>query len=131
MQGISLQVEYSGTICLTADRERLHQLLVILLDNAIQYTSQGGAIRLISRKQVNTVVIEVRDTGCGIAVDDLPHIFDRFFRGDKVRPRKNSGAGLGLAIAQWIVDKHNGKIGVESEVGKGTRVFVTLPAEKS
>lgn len=131
MQGITLRVECNGTIRLTADRERLHQLLVILLDNAIQYTSQGGVIRLISRKQANTVVIEVRDTGCGIAADDLPHIFDRFFRGDKVRPRKNSGAGLGLSIAQWIVEKHNGKIGVESEVGKGTRVFVTLPAEKS
>ncbi|MDF2633149.1 MAG: integral rane sensor signal transduction histidine kinase [Pelosinus sp.] len=129
MQGISLQVECSDPIKLVADRERLHQLFVILLDNAIKYTSQSGRIQVICRKQSNMVLMQVRDTGCGILAADLPYIFDRFFRGDKVRSRKKGGAGLGLAIAQWIVEKHEGKIWVESEVGTGTQVYVTLPIE--
>lgn len=131
VQGITLQVECSGTIWLVADQERLHQLFVILLDNALKYTCQSGYIQVICRKQSNMVLMQVRDTGCGIVASDLPYIFDRFFRGDKVRSRKNGGAGLGLSIAQWIVDKHEGKIWVESEVGKGTQVYVTLPIERS
>jgi two-component system sensor histidine kinase CiaH len=130
MQGISLQVQCSEVIMLVADRERLQQLFVILLDNAIKFTAQSGAIQVICRKQSNVALMEVKDTGCGIPPTDLPHIFDRFFRGDKVRPRKKGGAGLGLAIAQWIVEKHNGKIWVESEVGTGTQVYVTIPIEK-
>lgn len=129
MKGITLQVECRNTIWLVADRERLHQLFVILLDNAIKYTSQSGYIQVICRKQSNMVLMQIRDTGCGIIAADLPYIFDRFFRGDKARSRKNGGAGLGLAIAQWIVDKHNGKIWVESELGIGTQVYVTIPIE--
>lgn len=131
IQGITLQVECSDTIWLVADQERLHQLFVILLDNALKYTCQSGCIQVICRKQSNMVLIEVRDTGCGIKASDLPYIFDRFFRGDKVRSRKNGGAGLGLSIAKWIVDKHKGKIWVESEAGTGTQVYVTLPIEGS
>lgn len=131
IQGITLQVECSDTIWLVADQERLHQLFVILLDNALKYTCQSGCIQVICRKQSNIVLMQVRDTGCGIIASDLPYIFDRFFRGDKVRSRKNGGAGLGLSIAQWIVDKHKGKIWVESEVGTGTQVYVTLPIERS
>jgi two-component system sensor histidine kinase CiaH len=130
MQGISLQVQCSERIMLVADRERLQQLFVILLDNAIKFTAESGLIQVICRKQSNVALMEVRDTGCGIPSADLPHIFDRFFRGDKVRPRKKGGAGLGLAIAQWIVEKHNGKIWVESEIGVGTQVYVTIPIEK-
>jgi two-component system sensor histidine kinase CiaH len=131
MQGITLQIECSDKIWLVADRERLHQLFVILLDNAIKYTTQSGCIQVICQKQSNMVLMQVKDTGCGIIASDLPYIFDRFFRGDKVRSRKNGGAGLGLAIAQWIVEKHQGKIWVESQVGTGTQVYVTLPIEKN
>lgn len=127
MQGISLQVQCSEVITLVADRERLQQLFVILLDNAIKYTAQLGSIQVFCRKQNNMALIEVQDTGCGIRPEDLPHIFDRFFRGDKARPRMKGGAGLGLAIAQWIVEKHDGKIWVESEVGTGTQVYVSFP----
>lgn len=131
MQGVSLEVKCNDTIWLVADRERLHQLFVILLDNAIKYTSQAGNIQIICRKHSSKVLIQVKDTGCGIFPADLPYIFERFFRGDKVRSRKNGGAGLGLAIAQWIVVKHEGKIWVESQVGIGTQVYVTLPIEAS
>jgi len=130
MQGISLQVQCNEVIMLVADRERLQQLFVILLDNAIKYTSDSGSIQVFCRRQSNMALMEVKDTGCGISSTDLPHVFDRFFRGDKVRPRKKGGAGLGLAIAQWIVEKHQGKIWVESEVGIGTQVYVTIPIEK-
>lgn len=129
MRGISLDVQCSDTIWLLADRERLHQLFVILLDNAIKYTPNAGSIQIICHKQFNRVSIQMKDTGCGILPADLPHIFERFFRGDKVRSRKKGGAGLGLAIAQWIVAKHQGKIWVESQVGIGTQVTITLPIE--
>ncbi|EIW20222.1 MULTISPECIES: sensor histidine kinase [Pelosinus] len=131
MQGVSLDVKCSDTIWLSADRERLHQLFVILLDNAIKYTPQEGNIQIICCKHSSKVLIQVKDTGCGILPADLPYIFERFFRGDKVRSRKNGGAGLGLAIAQWIVEKHEGKIWVESQAGIGTQVYVTLPIETS
>lgn len=130
MQGISLHVQCSEVIMLTADRERLQQLLVILLDNAIKYTASAGFIQVVCRRQSNMALIEVKDTGRGISPADLPHVFDRFFRGDKVRPRNKGGAGLGLAIAEWIVSKHEGRIWIESKVGTGTQVYVTIPIEK-
>lgn len=130
IKDIQLRLECSDVISLMADKERLHQLFVILLDNAIKYTPESGCICVICRKQANLVQIEVADTGTGIPPDDLPHIFNRFFRGDKVRSREKGGAGLGLSIAMWIVQKHRGQIWVESEVGIGTRVYVSIPIEK-
>jgi len=73
------------------------------------------------------VFIQVVDTGCGIETEDLPKVFDRFFRGDKVRSREAGGAGLGLAIAHWIVEKHGGKIWATSEIGVGTQFHINLP----
>lgn len=131
MKQITLQVEMKDEIELVADKERLHQLFVILLDNALKYTLPQGRINLLCQKQSNTVFIKVADTGCGIDPEDVPKVFDRFFRGDKVRSRDAGGAGLGLAIAHWIVEKHRGKIWVESEVGIGTQVYITLPIEKT
>lgn len=131
MKDITLQVALQGKIKLIADKERLHQLFVILLDNAIKYTLPRGHIHILCSKQSNMVLIKVTDTGCGIRTEDLPRVFDRFFRGDKVRSRDSGGAGLGLAIARWIVDKHGGKIWATSEIGVGTEFHVTLPLEKS
>ena len=131
MKDLELKVECSDVISLMADKERLHQLFVILLDNAIKYTLDSGCIRVICHRQNKLVLIEVVDTGVGIPPEDLPHIFNRFFRGDKVRSRETGGAGLGLAIAQWIVEKHRGKIWVESKAGIGTQVYITIPIEKS
>lgn len=126
---VSLTVQIKPAIELMADRERLHQLVVILLDNAFKYTSEGGKILLSCDKDDKSAILVVQDTGCGIAAEHLPHIFDRFFRGDKARSRDKGGTGLGLAIAKWIVEKHGGKIAVESS-GKGTTFQVSIPLGK-
>lgn len=112
---------------LIADKERLHQLVVILLDNAFKYTPPGGQVMTSCFQSNKTVVISVEDTGIGISSENLPHIFDRFFRGDKARSRESGGSGLGLAIAKWIVEKHGGTIQVESEPGAGTKFTVSIP----
>ncbi|GMB01485.1 ATP-binding protein [Pelosinus sp. IPA-1] len=131
MQKMKLKVDCSELISLVADKERLQQLFVILMDNAIKYTSEFGCISISCRKQSSQVVIKVIDTGIGIESKDLPYVFNRFFRADKVRTREKGGVGLGLAIAQWIVEKHCGKIWIKSEIGMGTEVYVSLPIEKS
>lgn len=127
MKDITLEMDLQDEIEVIADKERLHQLFVILLDNAIKYTWPKGHIFLLCYKQGNMAVIKVVDTGCGIEPADVPRVFDRFFRGDKVRSREAGGAGLGLAIAYWIVEKHGGKIWVESKVGVGSQFTITLP----
>lgn len=131
LKNITLEVKMMDEIEFIADRERLHQLFVILLDNGLKYTSFQGRIRVVCQKQFSTVLIQVIDTGCGIELADLPKVFHRFFRGDKVRSREAGGAGLGLAIAQWIVEKHGGKIWVASQVGVGTEFNITLPLGKA
>jgi signal transduction histidine kinase len=126
-KGVALAVAAESGGTLNADRERLHQLLVILLDNAVKYTPAGGRVTLACRRQSGHVFLTVADTGCGIPPADVPRIFDRFFRGDRARSRGEGGAGLGLAIARWIVESHGGKIRAESAVGQGTKIIVTLP----
>jgi two-component system sensor histidine kinase CiaH len=127
VKNIILQMEIDSTVAMQADEERLHQLLVTLLDNAIKYTPEGGLVRVVCRKLAHSVLLEVEDTGIGIAPENLQHIFDRFYRGDKARTRQEGGTGLGLAIAKWIVESHGGKIRVESKLSVGTQVFITLP----
>jgi len=127
MKGISLQVDVKERIQVEGDKERLHQLFVILLDNALKYTQAQGSITLRCYTQSNVAVMKVVDTGRGIIPDDIPKVFDRFFRGDKARSRESSGAGLGLSIAKWIVVTHKGKIWVTSVVGVGTEFTITLP----
>ncbi|MCK9863005.1 ATP-binding protein [Paenibacillus sp. ATY16] len=128
VKDIILRGEVESPVLLQADEERLHQLLMVLMDNAIKYTLEGGVIRVACRKLAHTVYLEVEDTGIGIQPEHLPHIFDRFYRGDKARTRQEGGTGLGLAIAKWIVERHGGKIRIESKPAVGTRVLVTLPA---
>lgn len=127
LKGLAMAVDIKGEVRLTADRERLHQLLVILMDNALKFTAPPGQICVTCYQQANMVNIKVKDTGCGIAQEDLPKVFNRFFRGDKARSRDTGGTGLGLSIAKWIVEKHGGKIKVTSEVGSGTQFHVLLP----
>ncbi|HWR07466.1 HAMP domain-containing sensor histidine kinase [Sporomusa sp.] len=127
LKGLELNVSIEPQIEITADRERLHQLLVILFDNALKYTSPPGKITITCSKLQNQVVLTVEDTGCGILSEDMPRVFDRFFRGDKARHRETGGAGLGLSIAQWIVEKHGGRIRVESAPNVGTQFYITLP----
>jgi two-component system OmpR family sensor kinase len=107
--------------------DRLKQLLVILLDNALKYTPAGGRVTLGLRRHDREVEIIVRDTGVGIAAQDLPHVFERFYRADPARSRDPGGTGLGLSIAQWIVEQHEGTITLESQPGEGTTVIVRMP----
>ncbi|MGI9860282.1 HAMP domain-containing sensor histidine kinase [Moorella naiadis] len=114
----------TGTM-ITGNRDFLKQLFFILLDNAFKYTPPEGRVDLVAATETGCLVIKVRDTGPGIAPRDLEHIFDRFYRADAMRG--SDGTGLGLAIARWIVEQHQGQIGVESTVGKGTTFTITLP----
>ena len=109
------------------DEDRLKQLLLNLVDNGIKYSRPGGAVRLSLAKDKGWAQLVVSDTGIGIPTEDLPHIFDRFYRVDKARSRAQGGSGLGLAIAKWIVQAHGGAIKVDSTVGVGTTFTVTLP----
>lgn len=125
---LQLKVETLEPVAAMADPRQLRQVMLILLDNAIKYTPSGGQIRLSARAQGNRVALSVADTGIGIAPELLPHIFERFFRGDEARERDHHGSGLGLAIAHWIISVHGGEIVVESTPGNGSIFTVLLPA---
>lgn len=110
------------------DRDRLKQVFINLVANAIQYTPQGGEVFLSLEKVGGQARIIIRDTGPGIPAEDLPHIFERFYRAEKSRTRREStGFGLGLSIANWIVERHGGRIEVNSQEGKGTTFAIWLP----
>jgi signal transduction histidine kinase len=109
----------------------LKELLLVLADNAIQYTPDGGQIRLSVTRDGDDVVIGLQDNGVGIGSDDIPHLFERFYRADHARHRDTGtarGTGLGLSIARWIADEHHGRIDVQSEPGSGTTFTLRLPA---
>jgi two-component system sensor histidine kinase CiaH len=127
-RSISLDTQTNGAVPVNGDPARLHELLVILTDNAIKYTDAGGSVALSASRQPKRATIEVADTGRGIPPEALSHIFDRFYRVDKARSRDSGGTGLGLAIARQVVDAHGGTIRIDSEEGKGTKVTVGLPA---
>lgn len=109
------------------DRDRIEQVLVNIVSNAIKYTPARGHISVLCEARVAEAVITVQDTGIGIPEADLPRIFERFYRVDKARSRKMGGTGLGLAIAKEIVEAHGGRILIKSQKGKGTRVQMVLP----
>ncbi|MCR1898833.1 HAMP domain-containing histidine kinase [Irregularibacter muris] len=112
-----------------ADSNKLRQLMVILIDNAIKYSSPNSMIRIKGKSFKNGVMVEVIDQGIGMKAEEIKRVFDRFYRTDKVRTREQGGTGLGLSIAKWIVDIHRGKIEIESKYQQGTKVSVYLPAE--
>jgi two-component system, OmpR family, phosphate regulon sensor histidine kinase PhoR len=109
------------------DSEAVHQIMANLLDNALKYTPQGGIIAVGAKPQGEIIEIYVRDTGTGIPVEDLPRLFERFYRVDKARSRELGGTGLGLAIVKHLVRAQGGNVRVESEVGKGSTFLFTLP----
>jgi signal transduction histidine kinase len=111
----------------SANEAKLRRLLLILVDNALKYTSWGGSVKIEGNSDATEVSISVADTGAGISSDDLPHIFERFWRADKVRSREAGGTGLGLAIAKQIADQHGARLGVESELGRGSVFTIRLP----
>ena len=126
---IQIRVTEIDQVLVTGDRDRLKQVLVNLVGNAVQYTPGGGTVSLALRKTDQQVQIIINDTGQGIPAADLPHIFERFYRGEKSRKRSSasSGFGLGLSIAFWIVKAHGGTIEVTSKEGQGTTFCVWLP----
>ncbi|WP_439020668.1 sensor histidine kinase [Bacillus thuringiensis] len=122
----AMMLKVERDISFMGDRERIHQMMVILLDNAMKYTNEGGYIQIDCTQTSGSIRIQVKDDGIGVKEDDIPKLFDRFYQGDKARS-KSEGAGLGLSIANWIVEKHYGKISVETKWGEGTCFEVILP----
>jgi signal transduction histidine kinase len=123
---LALHAEAQPSI-VDADPDRLQQVLLIVVDNAIKHTPPGGRVDVRVRRHGQTAVLEVADTGSGIAPEHLPRIFDRFYRADKARARERGGTGLGLAIAKMLVDAHGGQLHLTSTLGVGTQVTVSLP----
>jgi two-component system, OmpR family, heavy metal sensor histidine kinase CusS len=116
-------------ITVLGDPNALHRLLTVLLDNAVKYTPAPGTVELRLELRGELATIRVSDSGIGIALEDQPKIFDRFYRADKTRSRNLEGAGIGLAIAQWIVQQLKGSITVQSSLGKGSTFLVQLPPQ--
>jgi heavy metal sensor kinase len=116
-------------ITILGDRNALQRLLTVLLDNAAKYTPAPGTVELHLELKGELAAIRVSDSGIGIALEDQPKIFDRFYRADKARSRNLEGAGIGLAIAQWIVQQHKGSITVQSSPAKGSTFLVQLPLQ--
>ena len=116
---------------ITGDKGMIKQLMRVLVDNAIKYTPEGGAITLGVKRDGASVLLSVSDTGPGIAASELPKVFERFYRCDTARKSQTSGHGLGLSIARIIVTAHGGKLKVRSKVGAGTVFTVSLPMEKA
>jgi signal transduction histidine kinase len=110
-----------------ADRERVHQVLFNLLDNALRFTPKGGAVTVSAQRQNGSVRVRVADTGVGIPPEHLPRLFERFYRADPARSREDGGTGIGLAIARSVVEAHGGHINAESELGKGSVFTFDLP----
>jgi len=113
------------------DRDRIEQVIMNILQNAIHYTDEKGRIDVDIIPGQNCVQIVISDNGVGIPEDDLSHVFERFYRVDKARTGNTGGTGLGLAISKQIVDSHGGTISIESKLGRGTSVTVSLPIAKT
>jgi len=116
-------------VYLSGDRRLIKQMLRAVVDNSMKYTPEGGMIGIEYKAAGKTVEIVVSDNGIGIPQDDLPHIFDRFYRVDKARSRSIGGSGLGLSIVKWIAEIHQGGITAESEPGRGTKIIIELPVQ--
>ena len=128
-QGITVNLPFTTDVIVMADRTRLRQLFLNLVTNAIKYTPAGGRVELGLGRHPDNVTFAVRDTGIGISAADFPHIFERFWRADRVRSRmsERGGFGLGLAISQWIAQAHGGSLTASSRLGRGSLFTVTLP----
>lgn len=130
LQDKRLEVEADGDLVVHADADKLRQLLGILVDNALKYTETDDVIRLSAQAKGAKWVLRVADTGCGIDAEDRAHAFERFYRADKARARETGGHGLGLSLAQSIVEAHGGTITLEANEPHGTVAVVTLPVAR-
>ena len=116
-------------LSLSLDEDRMEQVLTNLIDNALRHTEKDGSVIVRLSRDASDLLMEVEDTGYGIPKEDLPFVFERFYKADKARTRGKSGTGLGLAIAKNIVERHDGNLSVESEIGVGTKFIIRLPID--
>jgi two-component system sensor histidine kinase BaeS len=132
-KGVALETDLPGDLPpILADEDRIGQVLMNLVGNALQYTPEGGQVRITAHREGDAVAIAVRDTGIGIPPEHLPHLFTRFYRVDKSRSRAGGGSGIGLTIARHLVEAHGGTIRVESPgSGQGSAFIFTLPVALS
>jgi signal transduction histidine kinase len=124
---LSVSVEAADDLTVTADAERVHQVVANLLENAIRHSPRGGHVDVVARRENGHTRIEVSDEGPGIPEAEASRVFERFYRADAARSSSDGGSGLGLAIARWIVDLHGGVIGAEPREPTGTRMVVAFP----
>lgn len=129
-KGLNLELQFEPDGLVLGDRERLKELFFILLDNSLKYTNPPGTIKVVGTRDTDWFRISISDTGIGIPKEDLPYVFERFYRAQKNRANIPQGAGIGLAIARWITETHRGKIYVESQEAQGTAITVLLPVLK-
>lgn len=124
---VKIILAYLEPVTILGDAHRLKQMVWILLHNAVKFTPSGGEIKITLQDLDDTVYFTIRDNGIGIPEQDLPKIFDRFYRVDKARSRMDGGSGLGLSICKHIVDRHHGTVDVESKLGEGTKFKIRFP----
>ena len=129
-RGVALDIAATPDLRVIGSREQLRQLVVILVDNALRYTGEGGRVRVDVTRRDGSAALAVADTGIGVPPEALERVFERFYRADAARNRDSGGVGLGLAIAEKLVTEHGGRISAESTPGKGSTFRVTLPLAK-
>lgn len=125
--GQQLEVTAIEPLAVAGDADRLKQLLLILLDNAVRYTPAPGRVAVSLTRDASTAVVTVHDSGIGVPAEALPHVFERFYRADSARSRDPGGTGLGLPIARWIATQHGGTVDLASATGRGTTATIRLP----
>lgn len=126
-RGVNVELAACEQLTVVGDRHRLRQLLLNLADNAVKYNHSGGSISMALSRENGSAKFAMANTGPGIRAEDLPRVFDRFFRGDPAHSQETEGCGLGLSVAQWIASAHHGSIDIKSEPAKQTVVTVRLP----
>lgn len=126
---LSVRPPEASSLIYYGDKDRIRQLIYILVDNAIKYNKPEGKVEVDLKRRENNIILNVKDDGYGISGEDLPNIFKRFYRADKDRSHQSGGAGLGLSIAHWIVETHGGKIQVFSRPGQGSNFEIILPVK--
>jgi signal transduction histidine kinase/HAMP domain-containing protein len=124
---LNLEIPKNLPLTIEADQALLHQAVYNLIENAIKYTPENGSVTVRVRMVPHDLIFEVEDTGIGIAPDDLPHLFEKFYRGKQREARAQHGSGLGLAIVRSIAEQHSGRVWVESQLGKGSKFFLQIP----
>jgi two-component system sensor histidine kinase CiaH len=126
-RNVDMQIQTENSLYVFGDYYRLEQAFINIVKNAIDYSSQEGKVFVSVEQAYNQAIISFQDNGIGMESEEQKHIFDRFYRIDKSRSRKQGGSGLGLSIVKWIIDQHHGSISVQSTLGNGTKVIISLP----